>query len=509
MPDDVTPKDPSATGEGADQKPEPAGPAHPETTTLKEPGDTLPQITLQDLPEKLQRAVANGGWTSLMPVQARSMPYMLARRDLMVQSRTGSGKTGAFLLPILERTDLSKDACQALVLVPTRELAVQVAQEAELLAASEGLRTALLYGGSAYGPQLDALKGGAHLVVGTPGRVLDHLLKGTLSLRHLQILVFDEADRMLSMGFYPDMRRVRSYLPDRPINAYMFSATFPSFVVRLAGEFLRKPEMLSLSQDHVHVAEVEHVFYSVPAMRKDRALVKIIEVENPVSAIIFCNTKANTHYVSEILKRFGYDADELSSDLGQGAREKVMARARAGKLRFLVATDVAARGIDIPDLSHVILYEPPEDQEAYIHRAGRTGRAGASGVAISLVAGMEEIEIRRIAKAYHIDIQERPVPTDEEVETLVSQRLTAILEARLRSLDSVQSERMRRFVPLASSLGQSEDELAVIAMLLEETYRHTLHAAPAAEEKEPKPPRASAPREERPRSQEGPRRRRR
>ena len=145
-------------------------------------------------------------------------------------------------------------------------------------------------------------------------------------------------------------------------------------------------------------------------MRKDRALVKIIEVENPVSAIIFCNTKVNTHYVSEVLKRFGYDADELSSDLGQGAREKVMARARAGKLRFLVATDVAARGIDIPDLSHVFLYEPPEDQEAYIHRAGRTGRAGASGVAISLVAGMEEIEIRRIAKAYHIDIQERPSP---------------------------------------------------------------------------------------------------
>jgi|WetSurMetagenome_2_1015567.scaffolds.fasta_scaffold00746_4 ATP-dependent RNA helicase DeaD len=508
MPDESTPKDPSAQ-DGADQPHKTVTHTLSEPTTLKEPGDTLPPTSLQALPEKLQRAVANGGWTSLMPVQARSMPYMLARRDLMVQSRTGSGKTGAFLLPILERTDLSRDACQALVLVPTRELAVQVAQEAELLAAKEGLRTALLYGGAAYGPQLDALKGGAHLVVGTPGRVLDHLLKGTLSLRHLQILVFDEADRMLSMGFYPDMRRVRSHLPDRPINAYMFSATFPPFVVRLAGEFLRKPEMLSLSQDHVHVAEVEHVYYSVPAMRKDRALVKIIEVENPVSAIIFCNTKANTHYVSEILQRFGYDADELSSDLGQGAREKVMARARAGKLRFLVATDVAARGIDIPDLSHVILYEPPEDQEAYIHRAGRTGRAGASGVAISLVAGMEEIEIRRIAKAYHIDIQERPVPTDEEVEAVVSQRLTAILEARLRGLDSVQAERMRRFVPLASSLGQSEDELAVIAMLLEETYRHTLHAVPAAEEREAKPPRTSAPRENKPQGQGRPRPRRR
>jgi ATP-dependent RNA helicase DeaD len=397
---------------------------------------------------------------------------------------------------------------------------VQVAREAELLGAEAGLRTALLYGGAAYGPQLDALKGGAHFVVGTPGRVLDHLLKGTLSLRHLAMLVFDEADRMLSMGFYPDMRRVRGYLPDRPINGYMFSATFPPYVVRLAGEFLRKPEMLSLSQDHVHVAEVEHLFYSVPPMKKDRALVKIIEVENPVSAIIFCNTKVNTHYVSEVLKRFGYDADELSSDLGQGAREKVMARARAGKLRFLVATDVAARGIDIPELSHVFLYEPPEDQEAYIHRAGRTGRAGASGVAISLVAGMEEIEIRRIAKAYHIDIQERVVPTDEEVAAVVSERLTAILEAKLRGLDSLQTERMNRFVPLASSLGQTEDELAVIAMLLDEHYQRSLNAPPvegaereagAAAERARKPPRESRDRDHAPRSGGsggGPRRRR-
>lgn len=497
MPDESAPKDPSAQN-GADPSHRPSSHALPEPDTLKEPGDTLPPASLEALPEKLRQAVARAGWTQLMPVQARSMPYMLARRDLMVQSRTGSGKTGAFLLPILERTDLGKDACQALVLVPTRELAVQVAKDAETLGAEGGLRTALLYGGAAYGPQLDALKRGAHLVVGTPGRVLDHLLKGTLSLGQLRILVFDEADRMLSMGFYPDMRRVRSHLPERPINAYMFSATFPPFVVRLAGEFLRRPEMLSLSQDHVHVAEVEHVYYSVPPMRKDRALVKIIEVENPVSAIIFCNTKANTHYVSEVLKRFGYDADELSSDLAQGAREKVMTRARAGKLRFLVATDVAARGIDIPDLSHVFLYEPPEDQEAYIHRAGRTGRAGASGVAISLVAGMEEIEIRRIAKAYHIDIQERPVPTDEEVEAVVSERLTAILEAKLRGLDSLQVERMRRFVPLASSLGQADDELAVIAMLLDEHYQRSLHAAPAAEEKESRPVRSHAPSADKP-----------
>jgi len=479
MPDDGRPQDPPQ-----DRKIPPSSAPHTQATTVKEPENILPETALAALPEKLRDAVGRAGWPSLMPVQARTIPYMLARRDLMVQSRTGSGKTGAFLLPILERTDLAKDACQALVLVPTRELAQQVAGEAEMLCGEAGLRTALLYGGAAYGPQLDALKKGAHLVVGTPGRVLDHLLKGTLSLHSLEILVFDEADRMLSMGFYPDMRRVKRYIPERRINGYMFSATFPPYVIRLAGEFLKKPEMLSLSQDHVHVAEVEHVYYTVPPMKKDRALVKIIEVENPFSAIIFCNTKVNTHYVSEVLKRFGYDADELSSDIGQGAREKVMARARAGKLRFLVATDVAARGIDIPELSHVFLYEPPEDQEAYIHRSGRTGRAGASGVAISLVAGMEEIELKRIAKAYHMDIQERALPTDEEVSAVVSERLTAIMEAELRGLDSVQTERMQRFVPLASSLGQTEDELAVIAMLLDDHYRKTLQAPPAAEVKE-------------------------
>jgi ATP-dependent RNA helicase DeaD len=213
-------------------------------------------------------------------------------------------------------------------------------------------------------------------------------------------------------------------------------------------------------------------------MNKDRSLIRIIEIENPTSAIIFCNTKAEVHYVAVVLKRFGYDADELSSDLSQADRDGIMSRVRQGALRFLVATDVAARGIDLPDLSHVILYEPPEDPESYIHRAGRTGRAGAGGVAISLVSGLEQIELARIVKRYGIDMVERPLPTEEEVEAIVSQRVTALLEARLRSHDPLQTERMQRFVPLARSLAQSEDESAVIAMLLDDYYQETLHAPP-------------------------------
>jgi ATP-dependent RNA helicase DeaD len=295
---------------------------------------------------------------------------MFAARNMMIQARTGSGKTGAYLLPMLERLNPLQPHVQALILVPTRELARQVWQEAETLCGPAGLRSVAIYGGVAYGPQIDALRGGAHIVVGTPGRVLDHLLKRTLSLEHIDMLIYDEADRMLSMGFYPDMKEVQRYLPDRELNVCMFSATFSVSVMRTAREFMVRPEFISLSKDHIHVTDTEHIYYLVPGLDKDRGLVRIIEIENPTSAIIFCNTKVKVHYVAVVLQRFGYDADELSADLSQADRERVLDRVRKGTLRFLVATDVAARGLDIPELSHVFQYELPEDTEAYIHRAG-------------------------------------------------------------------------------------------------------------------------------------------
>ena len=340
-----------------------------------------------------------------------------------------------------------------------------------------------VYGGVGYGPQIDALEQGAHIVVGTPGRVLDHLLRRTFALDGLQMLIFDEADRMLSMGFYPDMREVQSYLPDRDLHVCMFSATFPASVMRTAQQFMVEPEFISLSQDHVHVTDIAHIAYTIPGMDKDRTLIRIIELENPSSAIIFCNTKMRVHYVSVVLQRFGYDADELSAELSQKDRERVLERVRKGTLRFLVATDVAARGLDIPELSHVFQYEPPEDQEAYIHRAGRTGRAGATGVAISLVAGAEKYALERIAKRYEIAMEERPLPTDEDVEAVVAERVTALLEARLRERDKLQTERSQRFIPLARSMAESalaenadEDELSIITMLLDDYYQQLLHA---------------------------------
>ena len=463
---------------------------------LVEPENALPDTALTDLPEIAQEAAAAAGWTKLMPVQAKAIPYLLDGRDLMVQSRTGSGKTGAFLLPILHKIKRNRRACQALILVPTRELALQVSKEAALLGEATGVSSVAVYGGVKYGPQTSALRDGAQMVIGTPGRILDHLLQRNLRLDDLHLLVFDEADRMLSMGFYPDMVQVQTFLPSRRIHGSMFSATFPAHVMRLAQQFLTEPEFLSLSRDRVHVAEAEHILYADPGMKKDRALVRLIEVENPAAAIVFCNTRRTVDYVTIVLQRFGYDADRISSDLSQSERERVMRRVREGKLRLLVATDVAARGIDIPELSHVIQYEPPDDPESYIHRAGRTARAGSSGVAISLTASFDErMQMERIAKRYSIPMEERKLPTDDEVATTVSERVTSLLEAKLRSRDNLKTERMRRFRPLIDEWMESDEGQTLLAMLVDDFYQDSLHAPPALPEENPaqRPPSQRSP----------------
>ncbi len=436
---------------------------------------TLPEITFQELPERIKTAASNAGWNSLMPVQQKAIPYMMAKKDVLIQARTGSGKTGAFLLPMIERLRANKKYCQALILVPTRELAKQVEKEAQTLCRDSGLETVAVYGGVGYGPQIKAFERGAQIVVGTPGRVLDHLIKRSFNLNRLEMLVFDEADRMLSMGFYPDMKDVQRHLPRHEVNTCMFSATFPPHVMGAAHEFMQKPEFISLSSEQVYVAETDHIAYNVPSMEKDRTLIRLIELENPHSAIIFCNTKQRVNYVTTILQRYGYDADQLSSDLSQNRREQVLGRLRAGTLRFLVATDVAARGIDISALSHVIQYEPPEDMEAYIHRAGRTGRAGATGIAMMLVYAVEKRQMKHIAARYEIEFDERDVPTEEEVAEVVAERAMVFLEASLRERDKLQADRSQRFKALAQKLSEGEDELPIITMLLDDYYQKAQH----------------------------------
>ena len=446
-----------------------------EIISVDEPENALPEVSLADLPQLLQTACAKAGWNSLMPVQSRALPYLLEGRDLMVQSRTGSGKTGTYLLPLMARLNPAMPAVQALILVPTRELAVQVEQEAKTLFKGSGFTVAAVYGGVGYGKQMDALRQGVSVVVGTPGRVLDHLLRRTLNLDHISALIFDEADRMLSIGFYPDMKEIQRYLPETSIHAMLFSATYPPHVLKLAGEFLTDPQMLSLSTTQIHVAEVQHLYCECKSMEKDRTLIKILEVENPASAIIFCNTKATVHFVTAVLHGFGFNADELSADLSQSRREDVLSRLRKGTIRFLVATDVAARGIDIPELSHVFLYEPPDDRESYIHRAGRTGRAGAAGVVISLVDIMEKMELQRIAKYFKVPLTQHMAPTDEEVAHAVGMRVTALLEARFRQLNGLERERMKRFEPLVQSIAEDPEQRHLLTLLLDDCYQKSLN----------------------------------
>ena len=450
-----------------------------EMQSMAEPENALPPARLSKLPEKVQSACSAAGWNRLMPVQERTIPYLLARRDVIVQSRTGSGKTGAFLLPLFEMLNSDRAETQALILTPTRELARQIFEEFERmkLATPEtnDLRGALIYGGVKYQPQIRALKRGAHVVIGTPGRILDHLEKNVFSLQGLDVLVFDEADEMLSMGFYPAMRQLKRYLPRKRLST-MFSATMPAKVRSLAREFLDDPAFLSLSGTQVSVDTIEHRYYVVNQMEKDRALATIIELENPDSAIIFSNTKREVEYLATFLKNYGYDVDAISGDLSQQAREEVMGKIRRGDLRFLVATDVAARGIDISDLSHVLMYDVPQDPEYYVHRAGRTARAGKTGTAIIFATVSDERNLLSITNRYGIEIQKMPLPEPRDVAARVAQRMTVILESMMREKSNLEKERLQRFVPLATELSQEEPEL--LAMLIDALYMQQLHTRP-------------------------------
>lgn len=349
-----------------------------------------------------------------MAVQAQVIPVMVGGSDLIVQAQTGSGKTGAFGIPMVSSVDPRTKDTQALVLAPTRELANQVCAELATLAKPLGVRCLAIYGGVGYGPQIEGLKQGAHVIVGTPGRILDHLGNNRLSLKKVRQVVFDEADEMLSLGFWPDMKEIREYLPKKR-QSCLFSATMPEKVLALSRAFLNEPKFISLIGDHSSPSEIEHVFYLTSAQEKEKNLRIILESEDPDSAIVFCNTKDDVRYVTAFLQRNGFDADQISGDLNQSARERAMSRIKAGDLRILVATDVAARGIDIGGLSHVISYTSPETPEVYVHRTGRTGRAGKTGVAISLVSGLDIGNFQYLQKVNKITAKERQLPTGKDL----------------------------------------------------------------------------------------------
>lgn len=365
------------------------------------------------------------GYEVPSPVQAGVIPIALTGRDVLGQARTGTGKTASFAIPILETLVESegKDRSpQALVLVPTRELAVQVTGECEKLAAKKRCRCVALYGGKPIKAQISKLERGADVVIGTPGRVIDHLSRGTLDLRGLRIAVLDEADRMLDIGFRPDIEKILRRCPNSR-QTLLLSATVAPGVKRLAERYMRDPEMLDFSPKSKSVDTIEQHYFTVDGNRKFDLLCKLIDREEPEQTIVFCRTKRGTDKLHEKLKRKKYiNVDCIHGDMPQGARDRVMKKFRAGEVKLLVATDVVGRGIDVSGISHIINFDIPQSSDDYVHRVGRTGRMGREGVAFTFVTREEGDELTRIEMLINKVLIEDKIEGFEAVDPRAAQR---------------------------------------------------------------------------------------
>ncbi len=368
------------------------------------------------------------GYTTATPVQAMTIDPALAGRDLLVRAKTGTGKTAAFCVPVVERITAGDRKPRAIMLAPTRELAIQIAQECTGIAKYKDLRIAAIYGGVGFPPQEQALRDGCEIVVGTPGRILDHIKRGNLDLSNVSFAVLDEADEMLSMGFLEDVRKILDRTPKTRQNLFV-SATINESIKGLIRNYLKDPEEIYLSVDGENVSNIAHVLYETsPDYHKARALIDLIELERPASALIFCNTREDVNTVYSFLDRQGIGVEMISGELAQARREKVMARVKAGAVQYLVATDVAARGIDISDLSHVINYALPDDPNVYMHRCGRTGRIGKTGIALTLAGGADFSTRLTLERQHKIQFEVKHLPSPEESKKLQADRIARALK---------------------------------------------------------------------------------
>jgi ATP-dependent RNA helicase DeaD len=376
---------------------------------------TLPSFRDLALTESVLKALEDVGYETPSPIQAQVIPHMLAGKDVLGQAQTGTGKTAAFALPILSRIDLKQKDPQVLVLAPTRELAIQVAEAFQRYAAHlKGFHVLPIYGGQDYSTQLRQLKRGAHVVVGTPGRVMDHMRKGTLNLDGLTTLVLDEADEMLRMGFIDDVEWILEQTPDERQIA-LFSATMPTVIRKIAQEYLYEPEQVTIKVTTASAENIRQRYWVVSGIHKLDALTRILEVETFDGMIIFVRTKTATVELAEKLEARGYSAAAINGDMSQALRERAINNLKNGKLDILIATDVAARGLDVDRITHVVNYDIPYDTESYVHRIGRTGRAGRTGDAILFIAPRERKLLLNIEKATKQKVEEMGLPSTEVI----------------------------------------------------------------------------------------------
>ncbi|MGZ4133693.1 MAG: DEAD/DEAH box helicase [Tumebacillaceae bacterium] len=408
-------------------------------------------FTELNLNKKILQAISEMGFEEPSPIQVQCIPRVLDGEDVIGQAQTGTGKTAAFGIPLIERVTSVKNV-QTLILTPTRELAIQVAGELRKIAKYKRVRTLPIYGGQPIGSQIRALQQGVPVIIGTPGRVLDHLRRGTLKLDKLQTIVLDEADEMLDMGFIEDIESILKETPgDR--QTLLFSATMPPEVQRLAARYMKSPSIVKINHGDVTVPLIEQVYYKVLERTKQESLSRIVDSEEVELGIIFCRTKRGVDELTEALISRGYLADGLHGDLSQAQRDRVMRKFRTNDIELLVATDVAARGIDVENVTHVINYDIPQDPESYVHRIGRTGRAGKRGLAVTLVTPQEFKLLKMIEKETKAKLVPREVPSLADV----AERQTEIWRDRL--VRTVQEGKLASYRAILTALVDEFDTL--------------------------------------------------
>ena len=420
------------------------------------------------LGERTLKAVKAKGFEEPSEIQAACIPLLLKEgTEVVGQAQTGTGKTAAFALPILETVDEEKKSVQALILTPTRELALQVSEEINSLKGDRKTEVTPIYGGASMEIQLRKLKRGVQIVVGTPGRILDHIKRGTLDLSNLVFMVLDEADEMLDMGFIEDIEEVLKNVPETR-RMLMFSATMPPQIQKLAENFMKNPTLVRTQKTDAATPQADQIYFEVKEADKIEALTRIIDRDPDFYGVIFCRTKLQCDEIGHKLQARGYDAEALHGDLSQRERETILRKMKERVIRILVATDVAARGLDIQDLTHVINYSLPSDPEIYIHRVGRTGRAGKEGTAITFITPSEARRFSYIKKASKSEIRKEEIPTPREV---VERRRELIKEQLLSALEKDGGEEYRS---ISEGLLEDNDPVDVLSSVLSLFYRDAL-----------------------------------
>ncbi len=371
-----------------------------------------------NLSKEIQKAIDDMGFEEASPIQSAAIPYLLANKDVIGQAQTGTGKTVAFGIPAVEKVDPKKNETQVLILCPTRELCLQVSEEVTKIAKyKKGLNIQPIYGGQSIDRQMQGLKRGAHIVIGTPGRIIDHLERKTLKLNSIELFVLDEADEMLNMGFVEDIEYILETTPKEKQTVF-FSATMPRQILDLTSKYQKNPELVKVVHNELTVPNIEQIYFEVKESNKLEALSRLMDINNIKLGLIFCNTKRRVDELVEQMQSRGYSADALHGDMRQAQRENVMKRFKAGNIELLIATDVAARGIDVDDIEIVINYDIPYDEESYVHRIGRTGRAGKVGKAFTFVGSRDMYKLRDIQKYAKTKIKAQKVPLLNEVEEI-------------------------------------------------------------------------------------------